>query len=203
MRQRVPGILLGVILACTVQANANITGWLCDDDHDGVILMDNASVEFTDKGSGDYDFRFPCTQAEFATGNVVGDFTVVGDPSVYLIEDVYNDTGFAWTGYDFYIGMPQSFTISENPAFIWAPDGWSAQVYQPTLGTMPNGGSGYVGSVIFRGGPAIADHDTATFGLKIIFNGSIHYCTGQTPVPEPVSATLLGMGALTLARRRR
>ena len=85
------------------------------------------------------------------------------------------------------------------------PDGWTAEVSAVTAGTIPNGGSGYIGTIDYyqSAGDAIAINDIGTFGFKVSFLGSTSFCTEQIPTPEPTTIILLGLGAMSVIRRRR
>ena len=127
------------------------------------------------------------------------------DPTVRIIEDITNETTFAWTDYHITIGMSQSFSFVSSG--LLAPAGWTATVTAVSPGLMPNGGPmGYVGTVDYFKGPtgyAIDIGDTGTFGFKVSFLGSIAFSTEQIPTPEPTTILLLGLGAMSVIRRRR
>ncbi len=195
---------LALLLTMAAMVNANIVDVICDDDGDGGISMDPNQSIITGLGTKDLTLTMECVQHE-ALAHVQGDFIAddPNDPSVFIVEDIVNDTDFAWTGYEFYIGMSKIFTISELEDYIIAPAGWTWNVNQPTgPQEMPNGGTGYVGSVIFSGGDPIAINSEASFGLKVSFAGSIAFCTEQIPTPEPISLALMALGGLGLIRRR-
>src|SRR4030042_1482510 len=116
------GLLL--ILGTSSLVNAGITDWNCDDDDDGVIVM--TYVDLLEEAVGEYTLDIDCTQALWDYGHIEGDFTVDGDPSVRIIEDVLNDTSFAWTDYHITIGMTQTFSFV--PSGLLVPAGWNATI---------------------------------------------------------------------------
>jgi hypothetical protein len=193
--------ILFLLVATTV--NASIVSWNCDDDGDGAIVM--GAPTWVDNGGGDYTLSMSGAQY-WAPGHVAGSFTTdtPGDPTVRIIEDVQNDTGFAWSDYHIAIGMTQTFSFVSSG--LLAPIGWTAVVTAPSYPqTMPNGGTGWVGMIDYyqSAGSVVAIGDVGTFGFKVSFDGSIQYCTQQYPTPEPTTILLLGLGAMSVIRRRR
>jgi hypothetical protein len=188
------------VLILPVFANASIVGWNCAPDGDGAIVL-NDLPSFS-QGNGEYTLSMGCTQSDLPA-HVQGDFGTDTelDPTVLIAETIDNDTDFAWTGYEFTIGMTKTFTISS----VIVPATWSFTIVPTAAGAIPNGGTGFVGKVIYTmnpGGTPIAINDSGTFGFKVSFLGSTSFCTEQTPIPEPATMTLLCMGALALIRRK-
>ncbi len=194
-------VLLLLFAVSTV--NASIVGWNCADDGDRAIVMGTPSWAETD---GEYELAMHGIQ-NWYPGHVAGDFSTdtLEDPTVRIIEDVFNDTTFAWTDYHITIGMSQTFSFVNSG--LLTPAGWTAVVSPVSAGEIPNdGGDGYVGTIDYYKGPtgnAIAIGDDGTFGFKISFNGSISYCMQQIPTPEPTTIILLGLGAVSVIRRKR
>jgi hypothetical protein len=184
-------------------ANAVITGWNCADDGDGAIVMNTPTWE--DYGGSDYELSMTGIQYWYPA-LVEGDFTTDSpeDPTVRIIEDISNDTTFDWTDYHIKIGMSQSFSFVSSGTL--APAGWTAVLSAVTPGYIPNGGPmGYVGTINYyqsAGDPIVVGY-SGTFGFKISFLGNISYCTEQIPTPEPTTILLLGLGAMSVIRRRR
>ena len=198
------GTLLILLLVTTSSVSANIISWSCADDGDHAIVMSGGTL--TQLAAGEYELSMNCTQY-WAPGHIAGDFTTdtEEDPTVGFLEDVSNDTGFAWTDYHIDFGMTKSFTILSATA----PSGWTYVITQPAANqplpanTPP--GLGWVGEVdYYQGtGSPIAINDDGIFGLKVVFSGSVSFYTADTPTPEPATIGLLGLGALVLLRRRR
>jgi hypothetical protein len=200
-------ILCVLLLFAVSNVNASITSWNCGADGDGAIVMDYGSTTLTlvDPVTHDYDLTMSGDQY-WLPAHLQGDFQTGGtDPTVRIIEDIGNDTSFAWTDYHITIGMTQSFSFVSSG--LLAPAGWTAVVINPAPGILPNtnGVSGYVGTINYyqSAGDAIAIGDTGTFGLKVSFLGSTNFTTEQIPTPEPATLVLLGLGAVAAIRRKR
>jgi hypothetical protein len=197
-----------VVLAVTSLVNASITAINCAADGDGVISMSNLS--YGDLPSTDVTMTMDCVQTVVpgigAVGHIEGDFTgTETDPSVFFKQDIENDTGFDWTGYTMKIGMSHDFTFVTGLAYQYKPAGWSVAYSSVAPGITPSGSAGYVGTVTFTGGDPILDGDPAApFGFKINWtSGSSTFCIEQTPVPEPISLLMFGLGGLALVRLRK
>jgi len=201
-------VVLLAIFALGSSASAGITAHNCDDDGDGAIVMN--SLGWTENGLEEgiqlYTMDIGATQKDVAA-NMFGDFTVVGDPKVWINQVVENDTSFAWKDYHLVLGMTQPFTVLNTSS----PTGWVAPtVSAVTEGTVGHGDTQVTGWMVtvdyLWGGPGseteIPIGDDGSFGIKVQFSGSLAFCTEQTPTPEPGSLALLGMGALALLRRR-
>jgi hypothetical protein len=192
--------LFCVVLSLVVapSANAVLTGGSCDDDGDGAIVMSPASLNLETE-----TLEIVCSQSD-SPGHILGDFTTDTelDPTVRIMEYVYNDTDFAWTDYHITIGMTKSFSISN----IVTPEDWTYTIDGPAVGMIPNGGGlGWVGTINYYVGTGapIAMDEEGEFGFKLSFTGGIAFCMEQVPTPEPATVTMLGFGALALMRKRR
>ena len=204
MGRYISAILFSVLLFFAVSTvNASITSWTCGDDGDHAIVMSSPTWAEVDE---EYQLSMNCTQNWFP-GHLQGDFITdtPTDPTVRILEDISNDTTFAWTDYHITIGMTQSFSILSTG--LTAPAGWAASVIAPVAGILPNTNNvaGYVGTINYvnaTGSPIAIGYDDI-FGFKISFLGSTNFTTQQVPTPEPATIGLLGLGAMALLRRRK
>ena len=208
MGRYISAILCSILLLFAVSTvNAGLTA-NCDDDGDGAIVMDDSKTVLTQVGSewqlsmSGAQYGFPGNSA--APAHLQGDFTVDGDPTVRILESVTNDTTFDWTDYHITFGMVQSFSFIN--AGLAMPAGWTAVTSAVTAGNIPNGGpAGYVGTIDYymgAGSPVLMGND-GLFGFKVTFTGSTAFSTEQIPTPEPTTILLLGLGAMSVIRRRR
>jgi hypothetical protein len=210
MGRYISAILFSLILLFAVSTvNASIESWTCTDDKDGGIVMNPGTWAVVDPVKYDYQLSLTGTQ-NFGPAHVVGDFQTDTelDPTVRILQDVTNDTGFAWTGYQITIGMTKSFSFVD--AGLMMPNGWTAITgsvlpNQPLPGDI-SPGTGWVGTISYSKGltgAAIDIGSDGTFGFKVSFLGSTNFYTAQVPTPEPTTILLLGLGAMSVIRRRR
>ena len=198
--------LLLLFFGTTSLVNASITDWSCAPDGDGAITMSYTNLTL-DTNNGEYLLDMDGKQY-WHPAHLAGDFTTSDllDPKVKILEDVENDTTFAWTDYHITIGMNNNTFSIFDPAGLVMPAGWTAVVSAVLPGLMPNGGGpGYVGTIdyyIGTGAPVAIGND-GTFGFKISFSGNTVFSTEQIPTPEPTTIGLLGLGALALLRKRK
>jgi hypothetical protein len=194
-----------LLLLATTTANASITGVTCVDDHDTAITMD--SYQWGPAEGGEYYLTMNCTQF-WGPGHVSGDITAPDDPTLRITQYITNDTTFEWTDYHITIGMNKTFSFVSGGLVM--PDGWTANIIGPTDGLPLPGdtphGTGWVATINYVMGPEgspIALDAEGMFGFKVLFAGSVEYCTAQVPTPEPATIGLLGLGAMALLRRRK
>jgi hypothetical protein len=208
MGRYISAILFSFLLLFAVSTvNASIVNWNCDDDGDGGIVMNYNSIALTPVGS---EYQLSMSGAQyFGPAHVAGAFTTDTelDPTVRILEDVSNDTTFAWTDYHITIGMTKAFSFVD--AGLMMPAGWYAVTGsvlsgQPLPGDI-SPGTGWVGTInYYQGTGATVDIGSdGIFGLKVSFLGSTNFYTAQVPTPEPTTILLLGLGAMSVIRRRR
>ena len=203
MGKYISAILCVSLLFAVSTVNASITNWQCADDHDGAIVMSPATWD-----SVAYQLTMSGTQY-WGPAHVAGEFTTDTelDPTVKILEDVSNDTDFAWADYHIAIGMTKSFSILSTG--ITAPTGWTWVITAPAADQPLPGdispGTGWVGVVnYYKGtGDSVAIGDDGLFGFKVSFLGSTNFYTAQVPTPEPTTIILLGLGAVSVIRRKR
>jgi hypothetical protein len=188
---------LGVLLFAT-SVNAVITHASAADDNDGAIVCTSSwDVGTSTMNIDGVQYRRP--------GHIEGSFTTDTelDPTVWIVESVDNYTDFTWTDYHIGIGMNKSFSI----VGVVAPPDWTWVITPPVGGqqlpNQPPGTLGWVGTVDYYAGPPIGVGQSGDFGLVVSFAGSVQFCTVQYPTPEPATIALLGLGALSIIRRKR
>lgn len=203
VRSLVRGMVIGAVLGLAPIASAVLIDYDCEADGDGAIVVD--SKNFT--GEGSTEGTLTMVSRQFRTpAHITGEFLTNDeeDPSVTLTEEVFNNTGVQWTGYQFYIYMNKWFEISEP---ITKPDGWTYTITQPTTGdyAFPHDmGTGWVGLVEYTKGTGmpIASGSSGNFGMKVSFEGGVLFVTEQIPVPEPISILMFTLGGLAVVARR-
>jgi hypothetical protein len=195
------GMFILLLLATASLVSATITDYNCNGDGDGAIVINYAGLTGNEPYTLDIDgkqYGYPAHVAGFFTTNNEL------DPNVFFTEGVENDTTFAWTDYHIVIGMTKTFSISTSAGLV-TPPGWIAAVTAPAPGTIPNDGPGWVRVIdYYQGtGSPVAIGGEGDFGFKVSFLGSVLFSTEQVPTPEPATVALLGLGALSLLRRKR
>jgi hypothetical protein len=118
------------------------------------------------------------------------------DPTLLQDIAVDNETSFAWTGCIIDITMDHTFTLSD--AQVITPDDWTA-VITPAAWDETE----YLGTITCSAGTPVDIGDTLEYSYKVSFTGDTVINESVTPIPEPVTATLLALGGLALIRRRR
>jgi hypothetical protein len=119
------------------------------------------------------------------------------DPTIWLRKTVSNDTGFAWTGYQIDISLPQTFTIDA----VSGPASWTVIAGTPQLV-----GSKYVSTIQYTWGGSSTEvpvGGTGEFDIQVTFTGTNRFCLEQTATPEPLSLAMLALGGVLMGRFRR
>jgi hypothetical protein len=190
-------LTITVLLLFTPFASANIIGAQAADDGDGAIVC-TAVWDAADSTMNIDGVQY------WTPGHIAGSITTDTelDPTVWLVETVDNSTNFTWTDYHIAIGMNKAFSIIG----VVAPPDWTWAITAPASGqqlpNQPPGTLGWVGTVDYYAGTAIAPGQSGNFGLVVSFLGSVQFCTQQYPTPEPATLAILGLGGLTLLRKR-
>jgi hypothetical protein len=216
MKLKMVVVLFG-LLACASVGYADITGWNCGPDGDGVITLRDITnpIQWTDWGDlypddpemqGLYDLTMyanhnPLEGNSWVAGHMVGDFTTDGDPNIKVTNNIENDTEETWTDYHINIYMDHSFQIVPLSSFDNIPGDWTSVITAVT-----GSGSSYVGSIDYYAGTAVAPSDILELGYRISWTGSgiVNFTQEMIPTPEPGTFVLLAcglMGLLVIRRR--
>lgn len=105
------------------------------------------------------------------------------DPDLWMTKSVTNENGHVWTGY--------SLTLSGNATFVNA-----SSDLLPVVSLQPQ-------YVLFSGGTVQVNETlNMSFTVNVPTIGNFSFCLTQLAIPEPASLSLLGLGGLTLLRRK-
>lgn len=211
--RRFPAVaIVCAFLAWTSAGKAEIISWQC---YDGPDAMGSAQADWSCESADAYNLRTKRSQSG-GPGRIQLDFTTdtPDDPKINFINEVENDSDFAWTGYSikFTLDTPTQLTtcLLSNEK-VNGPDGWTITITQQLTpkGLNASGRYEYMGLIDLVGGAPIGIGGELDFRYALIFAGSTSYTAIQdvTTIPEPGTLMLLGMGAFSLAfyglRRRR
>lgn len=124
------------------------------------------------------------------------------DPVLTLNGTVLNNTTSSWLGYQINVLMSIPFTfVAPGPSVINPPnnDWLVVATWQPWWN-----GSSYIGTLWFSAGTPVDIGDSLNYTYSIDFSGTLgfQFCTQMipwfTPVPEPSSFVLAGLGGLAM-----
>ena len=109
------------------------------------------------------------------------------DPFIHIIKQINNDSGFAWTDYHIQIS-------GQGAAYI------PGSATSDRFSTVVENGN----NIDFFSPLIVPVNDSVTLGFDIqVASGTFSFSISQTPTPEPATIGLLGLGALTILRKKR
>ncbi len=125
------------------------------------------------------------------TGDFLVDFSgeTDDDPVMHVLKNVENDGGFTWTDYRMMLPAGGDITFVNGTA---TSDRMTVAV-----------DSAY--ELLFSQPQVILPGETVTFEFDVLIpsTGGFNFTLTQTPLPEPATMALMGLGGLGLLIRRR
>jgi hypothetical protein len=114
------------------------------------------------------------------------------DPTFRVDEFVENASGLTWTGFELDLAPAGNaqFDYTKYPSWTWS-DHFSNYVGLPLTLTFNSG--------------SVANTDTVEmrFCISVPSSGLFSFTLTQTPIPEPATVALLGLGGLLMRRHKR
>lgn len=204
-------IALLAVAAITSIASAEVTGFCVAADNDGAITCTSAWTSPTMQVNG--------VQTLLGPAHIIADSLTTDtetDPTISMLTSMENDTGVAWSSYQIIVGVrdktgAKPLTGLSLSASVDTPADWTANITQNfTLTPSFTDADGrvltnyYLAIIDFSGPSMVAPNDTADLGYTMSFAGAKSYALYEqlTPVPEPLSMSLLALGGLAMLRRR-
>jgi hypothetical protein len=119
------------------------------------------------------------------TSSTIGEADV--DPIIHISKQINNNSGFTWTDYHIQISGQGS---------VYIPGSATSDRFS----TIAENGN----NIDFFSPLTVPVNDSVTLGFDIqVASGIFSFSISQMPTPEPATICLLGLGALTMIRRRR
>ena len=109
------------------------------------------------------------------------------DPIVKVAKFVTNANGHDWTGYTLTLNGPEGVYFTGAAG----SDYFSTAIVTPNLITFSDG-------VV-----AVGEEVTLLFRIEVADAGNFDWCVTQQAIPEPATLVTLGLGALSLLRRKK
>jgi len=188
--------VLSMIIALAI-AGAAQAGFVNPDDVPSAAPF---TCEFTNPANShewDFDYAMPTLTMNEIIGAVAADNVMISgetdsDPVFTVIKTITNTSGVTWTGYNL------TLAGSGIPTFVAGSAGAGG-------GKLQNVAYPHPAAIVFSGNNPVHNGELLTlqFDINVPTTGLFDFSLTQHPVPEPTTIGLLGLGSLTLLRKRR